>query len=277
MKMWYKNIKMSCLSAALVVIVILAPITGCALPGVSTTQLPTIESAQAASQVTISPLALQPSIATAGTSLSLPDFTSLIAQARRSVVAITAEVTARAWGRTFTQEGEGSGWIIAEDGLIVTNYHVVEGANSLTVTLENSGDFPAHIIGTDQVNDIALIKIDVSGLPALNVGDSSKLQVGEWVVALGNSLGLGISATKGIVSALDVSLSGSGETLKGLVQTDAAINPGNSGGPLLNLAGEVVGINSAKIAQIGVEGMGYAISMEEALPVYNRLKSNVGN
>ena len=263
------------LLAALVIIMILAPVTGCALPGASNAQIPTIESSQATSQMTISPLALQPSIASTETSLSLPDFTTLIAQARRSVVAITTEVTARAWGRVFTQEGEGSGWIIAEDGLIVTNYHVIEGANSLTVTIEDSGDFSAQIVGTDPVNDIALIKIDAAGLPALKVGDSSKLQVGEWVVAIGNSLGLGISATKGIVSALDVSLSGSGETLKGLVQTDAAINPGNSGGPLLNLAGEVIGINSAKIAQIGVEGMGYAISMEEALPVINQLESKI--
>jgi serine protease Do len=100
--------------------------------------------------------------------------------------------------------------------------------------------------------------------------------VGEWVVAIGNSLGLGISATKGIVSALDVSLSNSpGETLKGLIQTDAPINPGNSGGPLLNLDGEVIGINSAKVAQVSVEGIGYAISMKEALPIIDQLKSKI--
>jgi S1-C subfamily serine protease len=126
------------------------------------------------------------------------------------------------------------------------------------------------------VADLAILKINAQDLPALRIGDSSKLQVGEWVAAIGNSLGLGISATTGIVSALGVSLSVSpGETLRDLIQTDAAINPGNSGGPLVNLRGEVVGINSVKVAQVGVEGMGYAISVNEAMQVIEQLKSRV--
>jgi serine protease Do len=109
-------------------------------------------------------------------------------------------------------------------------------------------------------------------MPAAKVGNSDALRVGDWVVAIGNSLGLGISATKGIVSAQDVSLSVSaGQTQEDLIQTDAAINPGNSGGPLVNMAGEVIGINSIKIAQVGVEGMGYAISSNTARPIIQQL------
>ncbi len=174
-----------------------------------------------------------------------------------------------------TQEGAGSGWIIDSSGLIVTNNHVVEGANSITVTLEDGRNFSADTVRTDPVTDLAVVKINAQNLPpALKVGDSSKLRVGDWVVAIGNSLGQGISATKGIVSAMGVSVSADTETLYDLIQTDAAINPGNSGGPLVNLAGEVIGINSIKVAQVGVEGMGYAISIKEALPIINDLVTN---
>lgn len=207
---------------------------------------------------------------------SMPDFVSIIAKVRPSVVAISTTVTGVTfYGRRFTQEGAGSGWIIDKDGLIVTNNHVVEDASSVTVTLDDGRTFPAESVHTDPVADLAIVKINAQDLPAIEFGDSSKLHVGEWVVAIGNSLGMGISATKGIVSALDVSLPVSpGQTLYGLIQTDAAINPGNSGGPLLDLQGEVIGISSAKVAQIGVEGMGYAISIEEAKPVIDQLIKN---
>jgi serine protease Do len=207
---------------------------------------------------------------------SMPDFVSIIAKVRPSVVAITTTVTGVSFhGRRFTQEGAGSGWIIDKDGIIITNNHVVEGASSVTVTLEDGRTFPAESVHTDPVADLAVVKINAQNLPALQIGDSSNLHVGEWVVAIGNSLGMGISATKGIVSALEVSLPVSpGETLSGLIQTDAAINPGNSGGPLVNLLGEIVGINSAKVAQVGVEGMGYAISIKEAKPVIDQLIKN---
>jgi serine protease Do len=208
------------------------------------------------------------------TIVEYPDFISVIAAVKPSVVAITTEVPVDFFGRRFTQEGAGSGWIIDESGFIVTNKHVVEGARNVTVTLEDGRTFPAVSVHTDQMADLAVIKINAQDLPALQTGNSSEMKVGEWVVAIGNSLGLGISATKGIVSALGVSLSTSPrETLDELIQTDAAINPGNSGGPLINLRGQVVGINTAKVAQVGVEGMGYAISISEAEPVVEKLIS----
>jgi serine protease Do len=143
------------------------------------------------------------------------------------------------------------------------------------VTLEDGRTFSAESVHTDSVADLAIIKINAQDLPALQIGDSSKMQVGQWVVAIGNSLGMGISATKGMVSALGVSLSVSpGQSLDDLIQTDAAINPGNSGGPLVNLLGEIVGINSVKIAQVGVEGRGYAISIKGAKPVIDELIKN---
>ena len=206
----------------------------------------------------------------------MPDFVSVVAKVRPSVVAIATEATGSGFfGGSYTEQGAGSGWIIDQNGLIVTNNHVVEGANSVSVTLEDGRTFAAKSVYTDAVSDLAIVKIDAQSLPALRIGDSSKMQVGQWVVAIGNSLGMGISATKGMVSALGVSLSPSpGESLDGLIQTDAAINPGNSGGPLVNLIGEIIGINSAKIAQVGVEGMGYAISIKTAKPIIDELITN---
>ena len=209
------------------------------------------------------------------TAVTLPDSSSVIARVRDSVVAIDTEVFGYSIFGEYAEEGAGSGWIIDTDGLIVTNYHVVEGADSVTVTLEDGMAFSAIAVYTDSFSDLAIIKIDAQGLPALAVGDSSRMDVGQWVVAIGNSLGLGISATTGIVSALGVSLEMSvDEALYDLIQTDAAVNPGNSGGPLVNMAGEVIGITSAKISDIGVEGMGYAISINEALPILEQLMAN---
>ncbi len=200
-----------------------------------------------------------------------PNFIPIVAQVRPAVVAITTETPVRFFGRTFTQEGAGSGWILDSAGVIVTNNHVVEGARTVTVTLEDGRSFTATSVKTDAVADLAVLKIGASNLPTLQIS-SDQLQVGQWVMAIGNALGLGISATKGIVSAMNVTMApAQGETLSGLIQTDAAINPGNSGGPMVNLAGQVVGINSAKIAQVGVEGMGYAISIGEAMPIIRQL------
>ncbi len=201
-----------------------------------------------------------------------PNFVPIVAKVRPAVVAITTETAVRFFGRTFTQEGAGSGWILDSGGVIVTNNHVVEGARTVTVTLEDGRSFTATSVKTDAVADLAVLRIGASNLPTLQIA-SEQLQVGQWVMAIGNALGLGISATKGIVSAMNVTMSpDQGETLTGLIQTDAAINPGNSGGPMVNLAGQVVGINSAKIAQVGVEGMGYAISIGEAMPIIQRLR-----
>ena len=204
--------------------------------------------------------------------MTLTDFADVIAAVRPSVVAITTEVTGYSVFGAYTQQGAGSGWIIDPSGLVVTNNHVVDGASTVTVTLEDGRTFTAKAVYTDSFSDLAVVKIDAQNLPAAKLGDSSTLRMGDWVVAIGNSLGLGISATKGIVSATGVSVAeSSGNTLYNLIQTDAAINAGNSGGPLVNLAGEVIGINSVKVSDVGVEGMGYAISIEEAEPLLQQL------
>jgi serine protease Do len=207
--------------------------------------------------------------------LVLPTITDVVAKVKPSVVAINVEITTYdIFNRPTQEQGAGSGWIIRNDGYIVTNNHVVEGATNIVVTLNDGRTFPADKVYTDPVTDLAVVKINAQNLSALNTGDSSNLNVGDWVVAIGNALGQGIGATKGIVSALGISLSESpGQTLHNLVQTDAAINPGNSGGPLVNMAGEVIGITSIKVSQVGVEGMGYAISIDEAMPVINTLIS----
>jgi len=175
------------------------------------------------------------------------------------------------YGRQL-QQGAGSGWIYREDGIIVTNNHVVEGAQKITVGLADGRVFEAQAVFTDAVSDLAIVEINTADLPVASVGNSSNLRVGDWVTAIGNPLGQGLRAKQGIVSGLNVSLSpGQGEALFGLIETSAAINPGNSGGPLINMAGEVVGITSAKIAAVGVEGMGYAISTGAAVPIINEL------
>jgi len=209
----------------------------------------------------------------------LPSIADVVAKVKPSVVAINTEViTYDFFNRPSTQRGAGSGWIIDENGYVITNNHVIEGAESITVTLDDGRIFSVDIntVATDPLTDLAILKIDAENLPAVSVGDSNKLRVGDWVIAIGNSLGERISATNGIVSALGVSLSvSSGQTLYDLVQTDAAINPGNSGGPLVNMAGEVIGITSVKIAEVGVEGMGYAISTNIAMPIIEDLV-NIG-
>jgi len=205
----------------------------------------------------------------------LPSIADVVARVKPSVVAINTQViTLDFFNRPFTQEGAGSGWIISEDGIIVTNNHVVEGAKNITVTLDDGRTFPADLntVATDRLTDLAVLKIDAANLPAATVGDSSKLRVGDWVVAIGNALGEGISATNGIVSRQGVAIAVSqDQTLYNLIQTNAAINPGNSGGPLVNMAGEVIGINSVKLAQVEVEGVGYAISSNEAMPIIEQL------
>lgn len=207
----------------------------------------------------------------------LPSIADVVAAVKPSVVAIDTEVTINTFHRSFTVGGAGSGWIIDENGIIVTNNHVVAEAESITVTLDDGRTFPVDInrVATDPLTDLAVFKIDAENLPTANIGDSSALRVGDWVVAIGNSLGLGISATSGIVSGLEISLPvSSGQTLDDLVQTDAAINPGNSGGPLVNMKGEVIGITSVKVVAVGVEGLGYAISINEAIPLIEELITN---
>ncbi|MBA7636108.1 putative serine protease HhoB [subsurface metagenome] len=208
----------------------------------------------------------------------MPNIVDVVARVKPSVVAINTEVvTLDFFNRPFTQQGAGSGWVLDKNGIIVTNNHVVEGAGSITVTMEDGSTFTVgqSAVFTDSLNDLAIIKIDAQNLPAVTVGDSTALRVGEWVVAIGNALGQGIRATEGIISRKGVSIPvAPGQTLYDLIETTAAINPGNSGGPLVNLAGEVIGITSAKIATVGVEGMGYVISMETAIPITQELITN---
>jgi len=208
----------------------------------------------------------------------LPDIAHVIERAMPSVVSVTTEmIVYDIFQREHTQSAAGSGFLVrseeGHEGYIVTNNHVVENAQegSVQVELIDGRTFPAEIIGTDDLADLAVLKIEATNLPYAFRGDSSQLAVGDWVVAIGNALGEGITATHGIVSRLDVSITASGNTLRGLIQTDAAINPGNSGGPLVNIAGEVIGITSAKLAGWGIEGMGYAISINNAEPIIESL------
>lgn len=160
--------------------------------------------------------------------------------------------------QTPKKEATGSGVIISADGYIVTNNHVVNGADELTVTLEDNREFNARIIGTDPTTDLALIKIDAKNLPTLPIGDSDKIQVGEWVIAVGNPFGLNNTVTAGIVSAKARSIGANG--IESFIQTDAAINPGNSGGALVNTKGELIGINAMIYSQTGsYAGYGFAI------------------
>jgi S1-C subfamily serine protease len=207
----------------------------------------------------------------------LPSIADVVAAVKPSVVAIDTETTYRIFNRSFTQQGAGSGWIINENGIIVTNNHVIEGAKSIIVTLSDGRTFTVdpQTVVTDDQNDLAVLRINAGKLPAATIGDSSKLRVGDWVVAMGNPLGLGISAKEGIVSRLGVSLTVGAQMLNDLIETSAAINPGNSGGPLVNMRGEVIGITSAKVSSVGVEGLGYAISINEAIPVLTDLITHV--
>ncbi len=203
---------------------------------------------------------------------SLPDFRPVVAEVMPSVVSITTEiVTSDFFGRQYTEYVSGSGILIDGEGYIVTNNHVVEDGQGIYLELVDGRTFSADIVGTDSLSDLAVIKIDAADLPYALWGDSNSLSLGEWVLAIGNALGGGIVATQGIVSRLNVSVNAEGNTLYGLIQTTAAINPGNSGGPLVNMSGEVVGITSVKVVASEVEGMGFAISSDEAKPIIEDL------
>ncbi len=167
--------------------------------------------------------------------------------------------------------GVGSGFILTPDGMVMTNAHVVDGADEVVVTLTDKREFKAKIIGTDKRSDVAVVKIDAAGLPAVKVGDVNRLKVGEWVMAIGSPFGLENSVTAGIVSAKQRD---TGDYLP-FIQTDVAINPGNSGGPLINMRGEVVGINSQIYSRSGGSmGISFAIPIDEAMRVSDQLRAN---
>lgn len=181
------------------------------------------------------------------------------------------------WGQLQLVQGAGSGVIIKEDGYIATNYHVIQGANKVEVTLHNGKSYTASIVGSDPANDIAVIKIDAKGLTTATVGDSSTVEVGDLAVAIGNPLGqLGGTATTGIISALDRTLDVEGTSLT-LMQTDAAINGGNSGGGLFNSKGELIGIVESKASAVGVEGLAFALPINNVAPIINDFIENGGN
>lgn len=167
--------------------------------------------------------------------------------------------------------GVGSGFIVSADGYVMTNAHVVEGADEVVVTLTDSREFKAKIIGADVRSDVALVKIEATALPTVPIGDVAKLKVGEWVIAIGSPFGLESTVTAGIVSAKSRD---TGELVK-LIQTDVAINPGNSGGPLINMRGEVVGINSQIYSRSGgYMGISFAIPIDEAIRVSDSLRAS---
>ncbi|HEY1092180.1 MAG TPA: Do family serine endopeptidase [Burkholderiaceae bacterium] len=168
------------------------------------------------------------------------------------------------------RKGVGSGFLISADGFVMTNAHVVDGADELLVTLTDKREFKAKLIGTDARTDVAVLKIEAGGLPVVRIGDVGKLRVGQWVMAIGSPFGFENTVTAGIVSAKQRD---TGDFLR-LIQTDVAINPGNSGGPLLNLKGEVVGINSQIYSRSGgFMGISFAIPIDEAMRVSEQLRS----
>jgi serine protease Do len=207
-------------------------------------------------------------------------------QVRPAVVHITNQQSvANSLGRQplTVPAGVGSGVIYDPKGYILTNAHVIADANSLLVALPDGRSFPAKLLGSDPQTDLAVLQINADNLPVARLGDSKQLQIGDWVVAIGNALGLsgGPTVTTGVVGALGRTVqepgsgNGTGPYLFDLVQTDASINPGNSGGPLVNLAGEVIGINTmvAGMAEPGVpaQGIGFAIAIDTAKPIADQL------
>ena len=249
--------------------------------------------------VSISAIVLWTSVALPAWAGSLPDFTTLVEEHGPAVVNISARQSARAHPFPFPGLDEndpmfdffrrfipqmpdvpgaeresrslGSGFIISEDGYILTNAHVVEDAKEILVRLVDRREFHATVIGTDARTDVAVIKIEASGLPVVVLGDPDQLKVGEWVLAIGSPFGFDHTVTAGIVSAKGRNLPD--ENFVPFIQTDVAINPGNSGGPLFNLRGEVVGINSQIYSQTGgFMGLSFAIPIDVALEVQRQLR-----
>jgi serine protease Do len=213
----------------------------------------------------------------------LPDFADLVERVGPAVVNIRTTERAPDGPRTpfrrrapalqgsdEVPRGEGSGFILSADGYVMTNAHVVEGATEVYVTLTDKREFKAKIVGADERTDVALVKIEASGLPLLRIGDVSRLRVGEWVVAIGSPFGLDNTVTAGIVSAKQRE---TGSDVP-FIQTDVAVNPGNSGGPLINIRGEAVGINSQILSPVGsFVGISFAIPIDEAMRVADQLKA----
>ncbi|HET8731637.1 MAG TPA: DegQ family serine endoprotease [Moraxellaceae bacterium] len=225
----------------------------------------------------------------------VPDFRPLVAEASKAVVNISAsakakgrvgqqqevpEIFRRFFGDDFNfapapqdRQSFGSGFIISKDGYVLTNNHVVQGADKVTVRLNDRRELDAEVVGTDERSDVALLKIDAKDLPVLRIGNPEQLQVGEWVLAIGSPFGFDYSVTSGIVSAKARALPN--EAYVPFIQTDVAINPGNSGGPLLNMQGDVVGINSQIYSRSGgFMGLSFAIPIDVAMESVEQIKAS---
>lgn len=193
-----------------------------------------------------------------------------------SVVAITSTVQTTSFYGTSTGTSSGSGFILTEDGYVVTNYHVVEGGTDISVVLHDGDEYPAEVIGYDATNDLAVLKVDADGLSAAAIGSSAALNIGDMVVAIGNPLGtLTATQTVGYVSGINREVT-TDNTIISMIQTDAAINPGNSGGPLFNMNGEVIGITTAKYSGTtnsgaSIEGIGFAIPIDDVMGMISDL------
>lgn len=216
-------------------------------------------------------------VKTSATDSPTTDISKVAESASPSVVAITTETMQRG---SFMQEsvaqGAGSGVIISEDGYIITNHHVIDGASNIKVTLNDKKEYDATLIGSDYTNDIAVIKIDKKGLTVAMIGDSDKLKVGEDVIAIGNPLGtLGGTVTEGILSATSREITIEDVDMT-LLQTSAAVNPGNSGGGLFNTSGQLIGVVNAKISSENVEGIGFAIPSNKAIEIAEQIIDNGG-
>lgn len=207
-----------------------------------------------------------------GEKLTLPE---VYAANVNSTVGISTEVTTtNVFGQRVSGVAAGSGFILSEDGYLLTNYHVVSGAQSIQVTMYDETKYSAKLIGYDEDNDIAVLKVEATGLQPVVLGDSSQMNVGEAVMAIGNPLGeLTFTYTTGIISALNRSITVSG-TSYNMIQTDCAINEGNSGGALFNEYGEVIGIVSAKYASSEIEGLGFAIPINNVLALVQDIMEN---
>ncbi len=212
--------------------------------------------------------------------LQLPNVADTVERVRPAVVSIVAEVAARdIFGVPRSAFGSGSGVIFDPQGLVLTNNHVVQGATRVTVTMDDGRQVQAEVVGADRLSDLAVLRIPGNNHPFVPLGADVKLRVGDWVIAIGNALALpgGPTVTVGVVSALGRSLQVSSDaTLYDLIQTDTVINPGNSGGPLVNLRGELIGINTAVLrgttgSGAAIEGIGFAINMETAAQVSEQL------
>lgn len=198
--------------------------------------------------------------AASAATLVVIDLADMVEETAPSVVEVFTETKRVSnWFQEYVTEGAGSGVILAEDGYIVTNHHVIDGASTVKVRLSNGQTYPAVLTGTDEKTDLAVVKINASGLTAAKLADSSTVRAGDFVIAIGNPLGeLGGTVTNGIISAKDREVTFDGKSMT-LLQTSAAVNPGNSGGGLFNLDGELVGVVNAKSSGEDIEGLAFAI------------------